>query len=114
MTDIDQYLKTNWKEIVGSIQGKYIPSNITSDCTFDSLATQLQKKIELQHSNGTKSERDAAHDVLAMGIICSMWCGWLSQAKANDGRYKQEWVDSFKKWITAAFEIGREHSKETP
>ncbi|MGA7368608.1 MAG: hypothetical protein WBX01_05715 [Nitrososphaeraceae archaeon] len=47
-----------------------------------------------------------------MAIICSMWCGWLSQAKARDNRYSQEWVDSFKKAITDAFEIGQDYVNE--
>jgi len=114
LIDIDQYLKANWREIVKYIQGRYIPDIITTNGTFNGLATEIQNKFRHRHSNGTEGERDAAHNVLAMGIICAMWCGWLSQAKANDNRYSQEWVDSFKKSITDAFEIGQEHSRETP
>ena len=63
----------------------------------------------VQH--GSKAgKRDPAHNVLAMVIIYSMWCGWLSQAKANRGGYPREWVDSFKKLIVDAFEIGQKYS----
>jgi hypothetical protein len=49
-----------------------------------------------------------------MAIICSMWCGWLSQAKTNSNKYTQEWADSFKKAIIDAFEVGQEYSIERP
>lgn len=57
--------------------------------------------------------RDEAHNVLTMAIICSMWCGWLSQAKINRRAYPPEWVDNFKKTIVDAFEIGRDYAAET-
>jgi hypothetical protein len=46
------------------------------------------------------------------GDNCSMWCRWLSQAKTNKNSYVQEWVDSFKKAITDAFEIGQKYSED--
>jgi len=56
--------------------------------------------------------RDAAHNVLTMALMCSLWCGRLSQAKANDKRYPQEVVDIFKKAIIDSFEIGQGYAKE--
>jgi hypothetical protein len=73
------------------------------------LATLLQGKFIVQH--GSKAgKRDPAHNVLAVVIIYSMWCGWLSQAKANRGGYPREWVDNFKKLMVDAFEIGQKYS----
>ena len=69
------------------------------------------KAFVLNHS-GQQGGLDKAHNVLAMAIICSMWCGWLSQAKTNRNQYTQEWVDSFKKAITDAFEIGQKYSED--
>ena len=63
-------------------KGQYIPNNITSQSTFDNIAGELQARFVLQH-NGQRGGRDQAHNVLAMAIICSMWCGWLSQAKTK-------------------------------
>jgi hypothetical protein len=49
-----------------------------------------------------------------MAIMYSMWCGWLSQAKANKKAYSPEWVDNFKSMIIDAFEIGRDYATERP
>lgn len=111
MTDIDEYLKSHRKEIVDYIQGNYIPANITNNTTFNNLATELQNKIVHNHK-GEIGGRDAAHNVLAMALLCSLWCGWLSQAKANNKRYPQDVVDIFKKNIIDAFEIGQGYAKE--
>ena len=113
MIDIGQYLKSHKKEIVTYINDNYISNNITSNPTFNELASELQAKFEHDHS-GTVGGRDQAHNVLTMAIMCGMWCGWLSQAKAKRGVYPQEWVDSFKKAIIDAFEIGQEYVKEKP
>lgn len=110
MIDIHQYLQSNRDQIVKYIQDNFIPASITSNDTFYSLAVELQNKFVHNH-RGQIGGRDQAHNVLTMAIICSMWCGWLSQAKTNREAYTQEWVDSFKKAITDAFEIGQELSK---
>ena len=94
-------------------KGQYIPNNITSQSTFDNIAGELQARFGPQH-NGQRGGRDQAHNVIAMAIICSMWCGWLSQAMTNRGVYIQEYVDSFKKAICDAFEIGQEYSPTRP
>jgi hypothetical protein len=112
LTSIGQYLRIHKKELVDFIEGKYIPSEITNQDTFNNLAFELQKQFVATYKNGAVGERDAAHNVLAMALICSLWCGWLSQAKAKDNRYSQEVVDNFKKLIIDAFEIGQYYSKE--
>lgn len=113
MIVIDQYLKSHKKDIVDYIQDNYIPDNITNNPTFHNLASELQSKFVHDH-RGQVGGRDQAHNVLTMAIMCSMWCGWLSQAKANKAAYTQKWVDSFKKAITDAFEIGQKYAKEKP
>jgi hypothetical protein len=113
LIEIDQYLRSHKEEIVDYIQGNFIPANITGDSTFNSLATELQNKIVHNH-RGELSGRDAAHNVLTMVLICTLWCGWLSQAKANRGAYSRDDVESFKKAIIDAFEIGQDYAKERP
>ena len=93
------------------MEKKYVPAEMSQESTFEGLATLLQGKFIVQHCSGV-GKRDPAHNVLAMVIIYSMWCGWLSQAKANRGGYPQEWVDSFKKLIVDAFEICQQHAAE--
>jgi hypothetical protein len=51
---------------------------------------------------------------LAMTMICSMWCGWISHARTNRGAYPSAWFDIFKKLIVDAFEIGQKYSRDQP
>ena len=109
MVDLNNYLKLNSNAIIDLAERKYVPAEMSQESTFEGLATLLQGKFTVQH--GSKAgKRDPAHNVLAMVIIYSMWCGWPSQAKANRGGYPREWVDSFKKLIVDAFEIGQKYS----
>jgi hypothetical protein len=109
MLNIDEYLRSHSKEIIDSIEGNYIPIETTTLQTFNYIATEVQKTFVI-NKDGRIGGRDHIHNVLTMAIICSMWCGWLSQVKANDGRDLQGWADSFKKAIIDAFEIGQEYS----
>ena len=113
MVDLGEYLRTNSKEIVDFMNRKYIPSEMTDEPTFHGLATELQSLFVHNH-RGKVGERDQAHNVLAMAIICSLWCGWLTQAKTNRGAYTKEWINGFNKSIVDAFEIGQQYSRLQP
>ena len=84
MVDLNDYLKLNSNAIVDLVEKKYVPAEMSQESTFEGLATLLQGKFIVQHCSGV-GKQDPAHNVLAMVIIYSMWCGWLSQAKANRG-----------------------------
>jgi hypothetical protein len=112
-SSLRQLLESQREQIVDFIEQHFIPENIPSEIAFQNIANELQKRFVLNH-RGKIGLRDKAHGVLAMAIICSMWCGWLSQAKTNRNEYTQEWVDSFKKAITEAFEIGQKYSEVRP
>jgi hypothetical protein len=113
MIFIGEYLRSHKKEIVDFIQANYIPASIIGNSTFNSLASELQRKFMHDH-RGHIGGRDEAHNVLAMAILCSLWCGWLSQAKVNRKAYPPEWMDNFKKIIVDAFEIGQDYATERP
>jgi hypothetical protein len=69
------------------------------------------------HRGGSEEEagkRNQAHNGLAMAMIYSMWCGWISQERTYTGAYPSEWIDSFKKLIVDAFEIGQKYSRDRP
>ena len=110
-SSIRQFLESQREQIVDFIEQHSIPDNITSETAFHNIANELQK-LFIHNHRGQIGGRDKAHNVMAMAIICSMWCGWLSQAKINKNSYVQEWVDSFKKAITDAFEIGQKYSED--
>jgi hypothetical protein len=92
MIDLRQRLKLKREKIIDFIEGRYIPENITSEQVFNEIATELQT-IFVNNHRGIIGVRDQAHNVLTMAIMCSMWCGWLSQAKANRNAYSQQWVN---------------------
>jgi hypothetical protein len=113
MIDLRLYLESKKQQIADFIEAQNIPDNVTGNETFNNIATELQTRFPQNH-RGQIGGRDKAHNVLAMTIMCSLWCGWLSQAKTNRNAYTQEWLDSFKKVITDAFEIGQEYSFQRP
>jgi hypothetical protein len=114
MVDLIKYLKSHSKEIVDFINEEYIPEQITTKQPFNNLATELQM-VFIHEKNGVVGEKDEAHNVLAMAMICSLWCGWLTHAKANSRpEYLKTIPDLFKQVIIDAYEQGREYSKIQP
>ena len=73
MVDVNEYLRTNSKEIVDFINSKYIPDEITKHKTFDNLVVLLQKAFVIE-KDGHMGVRDQTHNVLAMAMICGLWC----------------------------------------
>lgn len=113
MIDLHEYLESQRQQIVDFMISECIPDSIAGKQTFNNIAIELQTKFVHNH-RGKVGGRDKAHNTLAMAIMCSMYCGWLSQAKTNRKAYTQEWVDSFKKSIIDAFEIGQAYSADKP
>jgi hypothetical protein len=111
--NLNDWLKLNSNAIVDLVNKKYVPAEMTREPTFEELAALLMGMFIHQHGPDA-GKRDQAHNVLAMGIIYSIWCGWLSQEKANSGVYPPGWVDRFKKLIIDAFEIGQKYSNDQP
>jgi len=114
MVNLDEYLRSHRKEIVDFINTGYIPEEITAQQPFNNLVTELQKVFVIEKA-GIKGGRDQTHNVLTMVMICSLWCGWVTQAKANSRpEYLKTTPDLFKQVIIDAFEQGREYSKIQP
>ena len=113
MVNLNDYLKLNSNAIVDLVNKKYVPAEMTKEPTFEALAEILQGMFIFRYGSEIGT-RDQSHNVLAMAIIYSMWCGWLSQTKTNRGEYTQELADSFKKLIVDAFDIGQNYSNDQP
>jgi hypothetical protein len=112
MVDLNDYLTLNSNAMVDLVNKKFVPAGMTEELIFKELAGLLMGKFIISHESNI-GEQDLAHNVLAMVIIYSIWCGWFSQEKANSGVHP-EWVDSFKRLIDDAFEIGQRYSKDQP
>jgi hypothetical protein len=113
MVNLNDYLKLNSNAIVGLVNKKYVPAEMTKEPTFEELAALLQGMFVHRHGS-EEGKRDQAHNVLAMVMIYSLWCGWVSQAKTNRGAAVKGTVEGFKKSIVDAFEIGQKYSKDQP
>ena len=110
--DLNDYLKLNSNVIV-DLARKYIPTEMTKEPTFEGLASQLMG-IAIVRDGDDVGKRDQVHNVVAMAMVYSMWCGWLSQEKASSGAYLPEVVDRFRRLIADAFAIGQKYSKHPP
>jgi hypothetical protein len=93
MIDIPRYYQIHRQEIVDAVTAKETANAIQGN-SFEGLVSHLKTTLPLGRDG--QSWRDKAHEELAIAIIHSMWCGWLSQAKKNRGVYTQEYVDCFK------------------
>ena len=60
--------------IVHLVNKKYVPAKMTKEPTFEALAEILQGIFIVRYGSEIGT-RDQAHNVLAMAIIYSMWCG---------------------------------------
>jgi hypothetical protein len=107
---LNDYLKLNSNAIVDLVNKKYVPTEMTEEPIFEELAGLLMGMvIARDESTGEIGKRDQVHNVLAMTMIYSLWCGWVSQAKTNRGAYMRGTVEGFKKSIDDAFEIGKKY-----
>ena len=112
--DLNDYLKLNSNVIV-DLARKYVPAEMTKEPNFVELAALLQG-ILIVRNGSEQGKRDQDHNILAMTIIYSMWCGWFSRAitKANRGKYTEELADRFKKLLVDTYEIGQNYSEDQP
>ena len=112
MVDLNDYLTLNSNVMIDLVNKKYVPAEMAEELIFKELAGLLMGNIIVQHGNNV-GQQDPAHNVLAMVMIYSIWCGWFSQEKANSGVHP-EWVDRFKGLIDDAFEVGQRYSRDKP
>ena len=115
MVDLYDYLMLNSNAIVDLVNKKYVPTEMTEDVVLEELAGVLTGMFVLGDGS-EQGKRDKDHNILAMTIIYSMWCGWFSRAitRANRGKYTEELADRFKKLIVDAYEIGQNYSEDQP
>jgi len=101
------FLEANKNEIVNFVQENQRPIDIGNNA-YGRLLKELASDFPMGKDGNVL---DKAHNELAIAVLESLWCGWLSQAKANDGRYAKDDPENFKQAILMAFDIGKEYSK---
>ena len=107
MEEFSRFLETNRKEIVDFIEGNQRPIQMGENA-FAKTLEQVIKLIPL----GDGKNWDKAHYELTIAVIEAFWCGWLSGAKASDGRYSKDYPQRFAKAIESAFAMGQTYAKE--
>jgi hypothetical protein len=110
MTDPNDSLRKYRQDIVNFIEPKNKREFKITGNFFDSVTNILTN--ELPYGKIT----DKAHVVLTNAVIFSLWCGWFSQARTNakDPNYKPEYIEQYKNWINAAFEVGKKYASDRP
>jgi len=101
------FLEANKNEIVNFVQENQRPIDIGNNA-YGRLLKELASDFPMGKDGNVL---DKAHNELAIAVLESLWCGWLSQAKANDRRYAKDDPENFKQAILMAFDIGKEYSK---
>jgi hypothetical protein len=101
------FLEANRSDIVDYVEEsqRQIPINSR---VYTKLVTELFSDFRLS-KDGIVPVIDKAHVELAIAICEALWCGWLSQAKANRGIYG-DYPERFKQAIITAFEIGQQYA----
>jgi ribosomal protein S18 acetylase RimI-like enzyme len=110
---LKEYLDTNKKQIVDFMEEAIKRQIPTGDDPYTRLTRRLVEELPME-KDGRVGVTDRAHLELARAIFESMWCGWLSQAKANRGVYRKDWPDEFEEAIQDAIRIGRAYALERP
>jgi len=107
MARLRKFLEENREEIVNHVEGSS-ETLILTKVREKLVATFQMEKL------GVTPVTDAAHVKLMAAILTAMWCGWLSQAKANRNVYDKDWPNQFREAIIDAFEVGQEYAKDRP
>ncbi len=106
------FVEADRKEMVDFIQGNQRPIAIGNN-VYGRLLNVLVSEFPME-KDGTSPVVDKAHIELAIAILQAVWCGWLSQAKANRGIYAKGWPEKFNQVIDRAFEIGQDYARIAP
>jgi hypothetical protein len=109
MDTLRPYLEADKRSIVDYIESNQRPVPFL-DSAYANLLNKLGNWLRIS-KDGRPPALDKIHVELGIAIIESMWCGWLSQAKANDGRYPADAPEELKRAILDAFEVGQEYSR---
>ena len=105
-----RFLNTHQGEIIDWINNNIKIQFTPTNNIFDRLANQLNQEFPYGQ------EIDNMHRFLTNAIMCSLWCGWFSQARTNAGdtNFRSEYIDRFRHTIDNAFNIGVRFSNSKP
>jgi hypothetical protein len=104
---LEIYLNTHRNEIIDWIERNIKQQFTPTGQMFDRLANQITR--EYPYGLGI----DNMHRFLTNAVMCSMWCGWFSQARTieQDQDFNPDYIERFRTIINNAFEMGRRHGE---
>jgi hypothetical protein len=104
---LSAFLKAHQEEIVNWVSNKVQTQFKVKGNMFD-RTTNL---VNQEYPYGQRI--DNIHRLLTNAIMCSLWCGWFSQA-AQDSNFHSEYVKKFRNSILEAFDIGAKFAAPKP
>lgn len=113
MTEINQFIDSNKKEIVEFAERMVLPrikEFSTQPTIFNRLINQVQ--ANMRFGDGV----DRTHIMVASAILHSMWCGWIAQEMTDkkERTFDEENLKHFIDSIIHAYNAGRKYAEETP
>ena len=78
---IEEYMDTHKKEIVDFVEKKISEKKYKEMKITGEIFDRLVNKLSIDMPFGPTY--DMTHIILANALVCSLWCGWLSQAMVN-------------------------------
>ena len=104
------FLKAHQEEIVNWVSNKVQTQFKVKGNMFDRTANLVNQEYPYGEYI------DIMHRLLTNAIICSLWCGWFSQARTNaqDSNFRSEYVKKFRNSILEAFDIGAKFAAPKP
>jgi hypothetical protein len=107
---LSAFLNEHQEEIVNWVSNKVKTQFKVKDSMFDRTANLVNQ----EYPYGQRI--DNMHRLLTNAIMCSLWCGWFSQARTNaqDANFHSEYVNRFRNSIIEAFDIGLKFASTKP
>ena len=107
---ISTFLNSHQDEIINWVSSKVITQFKDKAEMFDRTANMVNQEYPYGEAI------DNMHRFLTNAIMCSLWCGWFSQARANahDAKFSPEYVKKFRSIINEAFDIGVKFAATKP
>jgi hypothetical protein len=114
--EIEYYMDKNANEIVDFLEEKIVEDYAPTGEIYDRLLSQVVNEFPYGKPEDGRPYYDKVHAILANALIASLWCGWVSKAMVNrkDPKFNPEYLEKFRRAITAAYDLGRKHPSQRP
>jgi hypothetical protein len=108
---IEEYMDNHAKEIVDFVERKISEKRKKDIKITGQIPNRIMNELVKEMPFGPTL--DWTHIILADALMSSLWCGWLSQSMVlrKEPKFKEEYVEQYKRAITKAYDTGRRQAK---